>query len=52
MDQERYEREGGGRDGCLVFLSARLDPCPELKDHSPKSFQYPGGIIDQHLLPA
>lgn len=41
--------EGGGRDGSLVFSSACLDPCPELKDHSPKSFQLPGGIINQHL---
>lgn len=36
---QRTIGEGGGRDGCLVFLSTSLDPCPELKDHSPKSFQ-------------
>lgn len=32
-------------------MSGPLDLCPELKDHSPKSFQLPGGIIDQHSLP-
>lgn len=49
---QRMRGEGGGRDGRLVLLSAHLDPCPELKDHSAKSFQWPRGIIDQHLLQA
>lgn len=49
---QRMRGEGGGRDGCVVFLSSRLDLCPELKDHSPKSFQLPGAIIDQHSLRA
>lgn len=49
---QRRIGEGGGKDGRLVFSSARLDPCPELKDNSPKSFQEPGGIIDQHSLQA
>lgn len=45
----RQREAGAGRDGCLVFLSAHLDNRPELKDHSPESFQWP--LIRTHCRP-